>query len=279
MQPGDVLVGDRAFCSYAHLALLLQGQLHAVMRAHQRLIVDFTTGRKSRKHKPKHQRKGVPSSRQLKQLGRFDQLVQYLKPATCPAWMTEEQYAQLPATITARELRYTITRRGFRTRSVTLLTTLLDPRRYPKDPLADLYESRWHIETDLGYLKTTMRMDVLRCKSPDGIAKELWAYMIVYNLVRMLMFEAAQQQGVHPDRVSFIDALNTLRYRPPGEPVPLLTINPIRPGRDQPRVIKRRKNRYPVMTRPRQQYHTEMLDDESLNGRIQFRSATPGADK
>jgi hypothetical protein len=110
-----------------------------------------------------------------------------------------------------------------------------------------------------------MNMDVLRCKSPDGVAKELWAYMIVYNLVRMLMLEAAQQQGVSPNRVSFIDALDVLRHRPPTEPVPMLTINPIRPGRDQPRVIKRRKDRYPVMTRPRQQYHGEMLDDESLN--------------
>ncbi len=264
MQPGDVLVGDRAFCSYAHLALLLQGGLHAVLRAHQRLIVDFTPHRKSRKQKPKRHRKGAPSSRQLQRLGHDDQLVEYIKPAWRPGWMTAEQYAQLPGTITARELRYTITRRGFRTRSVTLVTTLIDPRKYPKDALADLYESRWQIETNLGYLKTTMNMDVLRCKSPDGVTKELWAYMIVYNLVRMLMLQAAQQQDTSPNRVSFIDALDVLRYRPPDVPVPTLTINPHRPGRHQPRVIKRRKDRYRVMTRPRHEYHAEVLDDESL---------------
>ena len=119
-------------------------------------------------------------------------------------------------------------------------------------------------ETNLGHLKTTMRMDVLRCKSPDGVTKELWAYMIVYNLVRMLMLEAAQQQDVSPGRVSFIDALDVLRYRGPAEPVPTLTINPTRRSRDQPRVIKRRKDRYTVMTKPRHEYHDKVLDDESL---------------
>ena len=178
--------------------------------------------------------------------------------------MTDEQYTQLPGAITVRELRYAVTRRGFRTGSVTLVTTLLEPKRYPKEKLADLYQSRWQIETHLGHLKTTMNLDVLRCKSPDGVIKELWAYMIVYNLVRMLMLEAAQQQDVSPNRVSFIDALDTLRYRPPDEPMPALTINPNRPGRAQPRVIKRRKDRYTLMTRPRHEYLAEVLDDESL---------------
>ena len=264
MQPGDVLLGDRAFCSYAHLALLLQGGLHAVFRAHQRLIVDFTPRRRGRKQLPKRRRRGAPSASYVQRLGRNDQLVRYVKPKGCPDWMTAEPYGQLPDAFTIRELRYTVTRRGFRTRSVTLVTTLLDPREYPKDSLADLYESRWQIEVNLRHLKVTMRMDVLRCKSPDGVIKELWAYMIVYNLVRMLMIEAAQQQDVSPNRVSFIDALDTLRYRPPQDPVPTLFINPHRPGRAQPRVIKRRKDRYTLMTRPRHEYLAEVLDDESL---------------
>ena len=265
MQPGDVLVGDRAFCSYAHLALLLQGQLHAVIRAHQRMIVDFTFRRKCRKQLPKSQRKGAPSSRYLNRLGHHDQLVRYTRPSWQPDWMAAEQYQQLPDTFIVRELRYSVTRRGFRTGSVVLVTTLLDPVRYPKEKLAELYQSRWQIETNLGHLKTTMGLDVLRCKSPDGVMKELWAYMIVYNLVRMMMLEAAQQQDIHPDRVSFIDALDVLRYRPPKDPVPKLTVNPHRPGRDQPRIIKRKKDRYTVMTKPRREYHAEMLDDESLN--------------
>lgn len=264
MRPGDVLVGDRAFGSYAHLAGLYMNGLHGVFRMHQRTIVDFTPGRKSKKHRAKHRRKGAPSSRYLKRLGKFDQLVEYVKPKTRPTWMTREQYAELPGVLVVRELRYTIKRKGYRTRTVTLVTTLTDPDTYPKEALAELYGSRWRIETNLGHLKTTMRMDVLRCKSRDGVTKELWTYMIVYNLVRLLMLEAARRQGVEPDRVSFIDALDVLRHRPPDEPLPTLTVNPHRPGRHQPRVIKRRKDRYPVMTRPRHVYHAERLARESL---------------
>lgn len=264
MREGDVLVGDRAFGSYAHLALLLQAQMHGVFRLHQRTIVDFTPGRKAKKQKAKRRRTGTPSSRYLKQLGPLDQLVEYIGPKTRPKWMTREQYTQLPGTITVRELRYTVARKGYRTHTVTLVTTLLDPGAYPKEALAELYQSRWQIETNLGHLKTTMRMDVLRCKHPDGVIKELWAYMIVYNLVRLLMLDAAHRQGTTPDRVSFIDALDVLRHRPPDEPVPTLTVNPNRPGRHQPRVIKRRKDRYRVMTKPRHEYHAEVVDDESL---------------
>jgi hypothetical protein len=264
MRPGDVLVGDRAFGSYAHLALLLQGQMHAVFRAHQRTIVDFTPGRKSKKHKAKRRRKGVPGSRYLKRLGAFDQLVEYVRPRERPGWMSVDQYAQLPDTIVVRELRYTVSRKGCRTHAVTLVTTLTDPDAYTRDALAELYQSRWRIETNLGYLKTTMKMDVLRCKTADGVMKELWAYVIVYNLVRLLMLEAARRRGVTPDRVSFIDALDVLRHRPPNGPVPILIVNPDRPGRHQPRVIKRRKDRYPAMTRPRHEYHAERLARESL---------------
>ena len=206
--------------------------MHAVFRAHQRLIVDFTPRRRGRKQLPKRRRRGAPSASYVQRLGRNDQLVRYVKPKGCPDWMTAEPYGQLPDAFTIRELRYTVTRRGFRTRSVTLVTTLPDPREYPKDSLADLYESRWQIEINLRHLKVTMRMDVLRRKSPDGVIKELWAYMIVYNLVRMLMLEAAQQQDVSQSRVSFIDALDVLRYRSPTDPVPTLIINPHRPGRE-----------------------------------------------
>jgi len=265
MQEGDVLVGDRAFGSYAHLALLYQSQVHGLFRVHQRKIVSFKPGRGHKKQRRKDQRRGVPGSRYLKRLGRHDQLVEYTKPKTCPGWMTREQYAELPGALIVRELRYTFKRRGYRTRQVTLVTTLTDPRKYAKRALAELYESRWQIEINLGHLKTTMKMDVLRCKSRDGVIKELWSYMIVYNLVRLLMLEAARRQGVEPGRVSFIDALDVLRYRPPSEPLPVLWINPSRPGRDQPRVIKRRKDRYTMMTQPRSEYHAEVVDDESLD--------------
>lgn len=264
MRDADVLVGDRAFGSYAHLALLYQSRLHGLFRVHQRLIVSFRPKRKHKKQTRKDQRRGVPTSRYLKRFGRLDQLVEYVKPKTCPDWMTREQYAKLPGALLVRELRYAVKRRGYRTQQITLVTTLTDPRKYPKRALAELYQSRWRIEINLGHLKTTMKMDVLRCRSREGVIKELWSYMIVYNLVRLLMLEAARRQGVEPGRVSFIDALDVLRYRPPSEPLPTLWINPPRPGRDQPRVIKRRKDRYTMMTKPRSEYHGEVVDDESL---------------
>jgi len=259
LEAGDVLLADRAFGSYAHIALLLQENIHGVFRAHQRLIVSFGPGRKGRRQLAKRHRKGAPSSMQLRRLGKEDQLVAWDKPKSCPAWITPEDYAQLPGSITVRELRYRVERNGFRGRAVTLVTTLADPRKYPKAELAKLYETRWSIETNLRHLKTTMRMDVLRCKSVDGVQKELLAYAIAYNLVRLRMLEAAAHQGVAPDRVSFIDALDALRHGGPTR----LHVNPDRPGRDQPRVIKRAKDRYSYMTRPRDDLR-QTLDNKRL---------------
>ncbi|MEM1356535.1 MAG: IS4 family transposase, partial [Planctomycetota bacterium] len=246
---GDVLPGDRAFSSYAHLALLLQQNLHGVFRAHQRLIVDFTPGRRPRHQRKKRQRKGVTRSTQLKQFGKADQLVRWPKPPrrSRPAWMAPEDYEQLPAQIVVRELRYTVARKGFRTRHVTLVTTLTDPRKYPRQELAELYQQRWSIETNLRHLKQTMKMGVLRSKSVDGVMKELYAYAIAYNLVRRHRLQAAAEQGVPPERVSFIDALDALCHSGPTQ----LRVNPDRPHRDEPRVIKRAKDHYTYMTRPR----------------------------
>jgi hypothetical protein len=254
MEEGDVLVGDCAFATFAHLALLLRENLHGLFRGHQRQIVDFTPGRKCRRQQPKSRRKGVPTSRWIKTLGKDDQIVEYRKPPRGPAWMDPEEYAQLPGAIRVRELRYHLDRRGFRTQVVTLVTTLLDPRKYSKTELAELYRARWQIETNLKHLKQTLGMDVLRSKSADGVQKELWVYLIVYNQVRLFMLDAAARQGVPPDRISFIDALDALRRRGPIVAVTItLVVNPHRPGRHEPRVIKRRKDRYTYMTRPREE--------------------------
>ncbi len=258
MEDGDVLVGDRAFCSYAHIALLLQANLHAVVRVHQRTIVDFTPGRKPRKRRPKRARKGVTGSRQLACFDRHDQLVEWTKPKERPSWLTPQQYVGLPGAIVVRELRYAVTRPGFRTTAVTLAATLTDPRKYPVQGLAELYAARWQIEINLRHLKQTMGMDVLRCKTPDGVKKELLAYAIVYNLVRRSMRDEAERGGVPPDRISFIDALDALRHPQALAASRRLIINPNRPGRDEPRVIKRRKDRYTVMTRPRENLRQEL---------------------
>jgi hypothetical protein len=203
---GDVLLGDRAFASFAHFALLLGRGLHGLFRAHQKQIIDFRQGRRHNApgHKPV---KGLPTSRWLKRLGVKDQLVEYSKPKERPEWLTEADYAQLPATLMVRELRYRITRPGCRTKSVTLVTTLWDAERYPAADLAKLYGQRWTIETNLRHLKQTMKMDVLHCETVNGVLKELTVFALVYNLVRAVMCAAAERQQVPVDRVSFADAL------------------------------------------------------------------------
>ncbi len=132
LRAGDVLVADRGLCSYAHLAILAQEGVHAVLRMHQKHIVDFTPGRphvEPGKRPPKGQT-GLPRSRWVRQLGQHDHVVDWLKPATCPAWMSPEQYAQLPESLEVRELRYRVHQKGFRVESITLVSTLVDAQRY-----------------------------------------------------------------------------------------------------------------------------------------------------
>jgi len=251
LRRGDLLVGDRGFCSFAHLALLAQRGVHAVFRVHQKQIVDFRKNRRCRQQCPKGQRRGRPTSRYVKYLGKHDQLVRWVKPKRKPAWMSDADYAALPDELLLRELRYTTPKRkGYRSKTITIVTTLTDAETYPKDELAELYHARWQIEVDLRHLKQTMGMDVLRCKTADGVLKELWVYMMVYNLVRLSILEAAGKQGCDPDRISFIDALDTLRYRGRDAPIADLMVNPDRPGRNRPRRIKRRKDRYTYLTQP-----------------------------
>lgn len=206
LQTGDVLVGDRAFGSFAHLALLVRRGLHGLFRAHQKQIIDF---RPRRPHNPPGRKRiqGLPTSRWLRQLGVKDQLVEYHKPKSRPVWLTVAEYAALPATLVVRELWYRVERRGSRTKAVTLVTTLLDAERYPAADLAELYGQRWAIETNLRHLKQTMKMDVLHCETHAGVLKELTVFALVYNLVRAVRCAAAQRQQVPVERLSFADAL------------------------------------------------------------------------
>ena len=259
LEPGDVLVYDRAGCSYAHLALLSLRDLHGLFRMHQQQIVSFRYRRKHAGRFPKAQKAGKPKSQWIKRLGRNDQLVRWFKPKQRPHWMTRKQYDQLPESLELRELRYTVNHKGFRTKSITLVTTLTDPVAYPVDELAEQYGLRWQIEVDFRHLKQTMKMDVLKCKTVDGVLKELAVFTLVYNLVRMVMLRASQRQKVPLDRISFIDALRWLCAARDGRDLGDLVVNPKRPGRFEPRVIKRRKDRYPVMTKPREQLRQAML--------------------
>ncbi|MEX0702346.1 MAG: IS4 family transposase, partial [Planctomycetales bacterium] len=185
LEPGDVLVGDRGFCSYAHLALLLQGGWHGLFRVHQRMLVDFRKGRMHVPPSPPFPRRkgitGLPRSRWVRWLGTCDQVVEYFEPRQRPRWMSAEDYAALPDSIFVRELRYRVEAPGCRTREIVLVTTLLDAERYSAEELAALYGQRWQIETHLAHLKTTLGMDVLRCQSLAGVHKELRMFALVYN--------------------------------------------------------------------------------------------------
>jgi len=249
---GDVLIGDEAFCSYAHLAMLIQLGLHGLFPLHRKRVVDFTPGRPYSMARCGRERvAGTARSRWIKSLGREDQLVEYFKPRELPAWMSREEYDALPASIIVRELRRTVRRPGLGKVTLTMVTTLLDPAIYPAAALLELRLRRWDAETNLRHLKITMNMDVLRCKTERGVRKELAVFCLVYNLVRVVMLEAARRQEVPVARISFADALKWTRHARPGEPLRTLVVNLPRPHRLEPRCIKRRPKQYDLMNKPR----------------------------
>lgn len=254
-------MADRGLCSYAPLALLVQAGVHAVLRVGARQIVDVTPSRPF--VKPSVRRtptvKGIPRSRWLKGLGVQDQLVAWLKPTTCPSWLTREALAALPESLMLREVRYDIGRPGFRTRQITLVTTLLDATVYAVDDLAQLYRRRWQVETALAHLKTTTRMDVLHCITVSGVLKELAVFAIVYNLVRLVMCQSAALQGMGVERISVADALRWLGAPSTGVPLGALLVNPVRLHRAEPRVQKRRSKSFPFLITPRQELRQQLV--------------------
>jgi hypothetical protein len=257
---GDLLVGDRGFCSFVHLAMLFSRQIHGLFRIHQRTIVDFRPHRKHRRGYRKGKKsRPVPRSKFIKRLGKWDQVVQWFKPENCPDWMIPKQFAQLPESLLVRELRFILPRKGQRTLCVTIATSLLDPVLYPKEKIAELYGVRWRVETHLGQLKTTLKMRKLKSKTAQGVLKELTIYALVYNLVHLVMLKAAQRQGVLPHRISFIDAVRWLLSAEPGEALPELVVNPHRPDRHEPRVVKDQLDTYTKMTRPRAELRKELI--------------------
>jgi hypothetical protein len=249
LEEGDILLADRGFASFVHLTLLFLRNMYGVFRCHQQQIVNFRVNRKhTNKRKPK---KGRPRSRYVRRLARYDHVVEYVKPTTKPEWIDAATYANLPETLLVRELRFWTPHKGHRTKVITLVTTLLDPVAYPKAALAELYLSRWQIEVNLDHMKTTMGMAVLHCKTVQGVLKELYMFALAYNLIRLVMLAASGRQWVPLDRISFIDALRWLRDAKADTQLTQLLVNPLRPNRLEPRVIKRRMKEYPLMRKPR----------------------------
>jgi Transposase DDE domain len=247
LERDDVILADRYYCSYWEVALLSGRGIDIVMRLHQRRPVDVRGGRR---------------------VGREDHVVSWTKPKR-PAWMDEATYAGLPATMAIRVLRVCVPQRGFRTRVILVATTLLDAQAYPKEDLAGLYRARWHAELDLRSIKQTMQMDVLRCKTPAMVRKEIWGHLLVYNLLRAAMAQAALEHGGVPRQVSLqgarqtLTAFHSLLAQMPStirESVISIVLRAIashrvgtRPDRYEPRACKRRPKPYPLLRVPRQQ--------------------------
>lgn len=252
LRPGDLVLGDCGFGSYAYIAILLARGNPGVFRMHQQRLVDFTPGRPlPTKLSYAANPKGLPHSLWLRSNGELDQVVIWYKGKRKPDWMTAGEFAALPAEITVRELRYRVEVPGFRTRVITLVTTLLDPLMYPKAELAELYRLRWRIELNLRHIKMTMKMDILHCKTVDGVMKELAMFALAYNLIVSVMAESAGVRKVRVNRIGFLDALRWLTHPQPGGHPGDILVNPLRPDRIEPRVLKRRMKKFPLMKLPR----------------------------
>lgn len=247
IQPGCVVLGDRLYGTYADVCLLKARAVDCVFRMHWRRKTDFRKG---------------------KILGCYDHVVQWTKPIACSQGLAPNLYKKLPENIQLREVRYLVEVKGFRTREVTLVTTLLDAETYSKQDLAELYELRWNVEIDLRHLKTTMGMEHLSSKSPQMVRKELYIHLLAYNLVRTLMFRAGVKHQVAPLRLSFQTTIRHLinfgrelahaRSKAARQRIYKALLYsvfkeqlPIRPGRSEPRLKKRRPKNYKYLQRPR----------------------------
>jgi len=235
LEAGDLLLGDAYYASYFLLASLCERGVEAVFEQQgaRRRSTDFRRGRR---------------------LGARDHLIELCKPKLKPAWMTETQYAQAPDTLTVRELR---------AGGKILVTTLRCPRETPKAALKALYRERWHVELDLRHIKTTLGMECLSCKTPTMAQKEIWVYLLAYNLIRLMMAQAATLAECSPRTLSFKHTLQLwIVWDHHGGADRDTTLRGLfvliaeqrvgnRPGRIEPRAIKRRPKPFPLLTQPR----------------------------
>ncbi len=250
---GDVVVADRAYGSYVDMVRLRDRGTDSVFRLHQRRKADFRTG---------------------KSLGQDDRLVVWTRPAQ---WLdsfgiSREAFEGLPETMPVRLVRVTNAPRGFRSRTIVVATTLLDPIAFPGDAIRALYRDRWTAELNLRSIKSALGMEILRGLSPDVVRKEIAMHLLAYNLIRLLMWHAACQHGRDLHRLSFTGTLHRLRAilpllmnaRTPQANASLLAhfcgsvaadAVPHRPDRFEPRRVKRRPKPYSRLMKPRTHYH------------------------
>jgi hypothetical protein len=235
LESGDLLLGDAYYASYFLLCALRSRGVQAVFEQQgaRRRSTDFRRGQR---------------------LGPRDHLVELCKPKLKPDWMTDAQYEAAPETLVVRELA---------TAGKILVTTLLCPRQTPKVALKTLYRERWHVELDLRHIKTTLGMEMLSCKTPTMVQKEIWVYLLAYNLIRLLMAQAATLATCRPRELSFKHTLQvwiawdhhagTDREGTLCGLFVLIAEQRVgnRPGRLEPRAIKRRPKAYPLLMKAR----------------------------
>ena len=255
LAPGDMVLGDRLYGSYVDIVRLGQRGVFCLFRLHQRRKADFRTGQR---------------------LGRYDRLVTWSRPERWfPSFgISRAQFERLPETLTIRQIRITEVPKGFRSRTILVVTTLLDPNRYPADEIRALFRDRWTAELNLRSLKTHLGMEILRGHSPDMVRKEIAMHLLAYNLIRLLMWQAAREHGRDLHRLSFTGTLHRLRRilpaamllssgrtaRTAGLRASLLEWIaedelPDRPDRYEPRRKKRRPKEYSLLNKPRSWYH------------------------
>jgi hypothetical protein len=249
LQAGEVLLADRGFCGFADIYVLMARGVNAVIRLHPNRSA---------------------GARHKKRLGPGDRLVEWRQSSKKPpAWMERKTWMEMPKFLTLREITYTVPVKGFRSKSITVVTTLTDPKLFPKKAFVDLYRRRWNAELFLRDIKISLHMDVLRCKTPEMIHKELWMHIIAYNLIRTLMWQAAQRHQVCAMSLNFKGCLAYIRQWAPwmatldpssrrflttqGLLLKYLAqqILPHRPNRVEPRARKRRPKNYPLLTQSR----------------------------
>jgi hypothetical protein len=263
LRPGDVVLGDRLVANWVGIFMLRERGFELVSRlnkAHRR--ADF--------------RKGV-------RLGKDDHIVCWRKPTSIRS-VDRKTYNQLPDYVTVRETRIRVSQPGFRSKSIVVVTTFLDPLEMTKEDLAFLYRARWNNELDLRSIKITLQMDEMRCKTPELVRKEIWTHVLAYNLIRTIMAQAAIKHDLLPRTISFKGALQTLEAFQPvialranhdsqwrlnlyQELLDAVAIHRVadRPNRFEPRLRKRRHKKYFLLSKPRHVTKLEMLQRVSEN--------------
>jgi hypothetical protein len=253
LEAGDIVLGDRYYCSYFMIALLKEWGVDFVVRLHQARTADFRRGRR---------------------LGPGDHLVEWIRPAR-PTWMDQETYDRMPESIEIREVLVQVDQPGFRTKSLVVVTTLCNAEAYASEEIAELYRGRWLAELDIRTIKITLDMDVLRCKTPAMVRREVWTHLLAYNLIRRCILQSAQAAGCSPRELSFTAAMQAIAA---SWIVAVLSDRSIfgvlvnahltnmaghhvgnRPDRVEPRAVKRRPKSHRLLTKPRAEARLELL--------------------